>query len=65
LQLIGLACYGRDGEDDVRSRNMGTGNLIDWIGRRAQGNNQFEHGAVVVRPALIGRPVEITVAALY
>ena len=65
LQLIGLACYGRDAEDNVRGRNLDSGNLIDWIRRRVEGNSQFEHGIEVVRSPIRGRPVEIPIAALH
>ena len=65
LQLISLVGYGRDREDDIGFRHLDSGNLIDWIRGRVEGNSQFEHSAIVIRPALLGRPVEIPIAALH
>src|ERR1039457_856793 len=71
LQLIGLACDGDYLENDVRARLLDSSNLIDWIRRRAEGSSQFEHraasaeAAIGARPAVIGRAVEIAVAALH
>jgi hypothetical protein len=63
--LIGLARYGRDGKDGIRTRFLDSSNLIDWIRRRAEGNGEFEYGATVARPAILGCPVEIAIAALH
>src|ERR1035438_111770 len=64
LQLVSLVGYGRNFENDVRTRQLDSGNLVDGIGRRVKGNGQFDYSAGVVRPTSTGRPVEIAITAL-
>ena len=64
LQLIRLPGNGGDREGDNRAiENIEELDFRDLVGRRAEGNSQFEYGAVVTRPTLSGRPIEITIAA--
>ena len=57
LQLIGLACDGDYIENDIGICDLDSSNLIDWIGRRVEGDRDSEDSAAIVNASGLGRPV--------